>query len=170
MKSILFSLAFIFSISIYSFQLNDIDGNSIALNQYQGKKILFVNIATGSQRVSQLAELQQLQQMFPDSLVVIGFPSNSFGNEQMSNAQIKQFCQTNYGTTFKLAAKDFVTGTNIQPIYGWLTKVAENGMLSEEVHADFQKYLVNESGTLIGFFSASTKPLSPEIIAAIREN
>jgi glutathione peroxidase len=153
--------------SFYSLQFTDIDGNTISMNQYAGKKILLVNIATGSARVNQLAGLQQLHQQYGDSLVIIGFPTNSFSHETRTNAEIKQFCQSNYGVTFLLAAKNPVAGTEIQPVYHWLTYVSENGEMDGPIGADFQKFLVSETGELIGVFSPSLDPTSNEIRNAI---
>jgi glutathione peroxidase len=96
--------------SFYDLQVAAIDNNTIDFQSFQGKKILLVNIATNSPRISQLAGLQQLRQQYGDSLVIIGFPSNSFGNEPKSNSEIKQFCESQYGVSFQLAAKSSVRG------------------------------------------------------------
>ena len=157
------------STSIYTLQFQDIDGNTVAMSQFEGKKILLVNIATGSSRATQLADLQQLQQQYSDSLVVIGFPSNSFGKESRTNAEIKTFCQTNYGVTFLLAAKNPIAGFEIQSIYQWLTNAAMNGVTADPVKGDFQKYLISESGMLVGIFSPSVSPLSTEITGMLNE-
>ena len=93
--------------SIYSITISNGPGTNIPLSNYQGKLILIVNIATGSDKVAQLGGLQQLKQQYGDSLVIIGFPSNSFGHESRNNAEIKQFCESNYGVSFLLAAKSF---------------------------------------------------------------
>src|SRR5689334_4918083 len=98
------------STSIYSVHFNNIDGNDQSFSSYEGKKILIVNIATGSQRVNQLAGLQQLHNQYHDSLVIVAFPSNSFGHESRSNSEIKSFCQSNYSVAFTLAEKGSVTG------------------------------------------------------------
>lgn len=153
--------------SIYSYTITNVDGSEVSLNTFQNKKILFVNIATGSALASQLSQLQQLQQQYADSLIVIGFPSNSFGNESRSNAQIKEFCQSQYGVNFLLATKGAVKGGNIQPVYQWLTKQTENGQLNTEVKSDFQKYVVDRNGELIGVFKGSVSPLDNQIISVI---
>src|SRR5688572_4559340 len=113
--SIINALIFVFT-SIYSLQVEDINGTGHSIGEFQGKKILVVNIATESSQVSQLAELQQLHQQFADSLVIIGCPSNSFGNESRTNIEIKQFCQSQYGVTFFLSSKMSIAGPNIQPV------------------------------------------------------
>jgi len=162
---IIFSL--LFTSSIYDLQYNNIDGLAQSMDQYRGKKILIVNIATESSRVHQLAGLQQLHERYGDSLVIIGFPSNSFSHEPRDNEGIKQFCQSQYGTTFLLAEKNSVTQSGMQSIYAWLTTINENGVMGSPVGADFQKFLINESGQLIGVFSPKVDPLSPELTSAI---
>ncbi len=154
-------------VSFYSLSITDVDNNTISLNSYQGKKILLVNIATGSSRVGQLGTLQQLQQTFGDSLVVIAFPSNSFGHESRSDSAIKQFCISNYGTTYKIIKTDAVAGTIVQPVYYWLKQIEQNGAMYGAVGGDFQKFLINESGQLIGTFAPAIDPMDPIIRNAI---
>lgn len=156
-----------FVTSIYSLHFNDIDGNQVNLSTYQNKKILIVNIATGSPRVNQLGNLQQLHQLYGDSVVIIGFPSNSFGNESRSDAEIKQFCQSNYGVTFKIASKNPVAGTGIQSIYNWLARAGENGVTDIPMGKDFQKVLIGKDGTIMGFFAPSVDPMDEAIQSAL---
>lgn len=156
--------------SIYSLQFQDIDGNTISMSQFEGKRILFVNIATGSTRVTQLTTLQQLHEQHGDSVVVIGFPSNSFGHESRTNAEIKQFCQTNYGVSFLLTGKNSVAGESIQTIYNWLTKASENGVASQVVGGDFQKFVVSPTGQLVGAFDPRIDPLDSSILNALSQN
>lgn len=157
-------LPFFSSSSIYSFTVNGIDGTQINFNNFQHKKILLVNIATNSSRVNQIGELKQLQQQYEDSLVIIGFPSNSFGNESRSNAAIKQFCDSAYSINFLLAGKGSVKGSDQQLVFYWLTHTSENNTLDSEIKGDFQKYLIDRDGELIGVFVGSVSPLSPQII------
>lgn len=163
-------IAFVLT-NFYSLQFSDTDGNTVSMNGFQNKKILIVNIATGNgQRIGQLAGLQQLQQQYGDSLVVIVFPSNSFGNESRTNSQIKQFCQENYGATFRIAEKTNVTGNDVHPVFNWLSAVSENGVMNVTVAKDFQKFLIGKDGSLAGIFSPSVDPMSQEVISAITEN
>lgn len=167
-KLLISSLVFI--TSIYSFSYTDIDGQNHNFSNFQGKRILIVNIATGSDKIGQLAELQQLQELYPDSLVVIGVPSNSFANEPRNNNEIKQFCQANYGVTFRLAAKGNVKNNNVLPLYQWLSHSTENGVMNSTVTGDFQKYLIDKTGQLIGVYRPEVSPLDTTITDAIAEN
>lgn len=153
--------------SIYNYSITTANGTTVPLSTFQGKKLLIVNIATGSARASQLAELQQLHQQKGDSLVIIAIPSNSFGNEARSNAQVKAFCETTYGTSFLIAQRETVTGSQALPLYQWLTQQAQNDVMNASVNGDFHKFLIDESGNLMGTFTAAVSPLSPSLLAAL---
>lgn len=161
------AIVFLLQTSIYSHTVTSSTGGEISFSSFEGKKILVVNIATNSSRAGQLAELQQLQQQFTDSLVIVGFPSNSFGNESRSNTQIQEFCQSEYGVSFLLAAKGSVKGGDIQSFYYWLTHKTENGVFGFDISDDFQKYLFDNNGNPIGVFAGRLSPLSPQLVNAI---
>ncbi len=153
--------------SLYSLSFVDTNGNNISMSTFQGKKILITNMATGSDKVSQLAGLQIMQQQFADSLVVIVFPSNSFGNEPKTDAEIKQFCNNNYQNTFIIASKTNVTGSNVNSIFSWLAHSAENGQVNALTQTDFSKYLIDKDGTIIGIYSSKILPTDVSIVHAI---
>lgn len=155
--------------SFYSLHFNRIEGGEQHLSAFQGKKVLLVNIATGSTKVGQLAALNQLQQQFKDSLVIVAFPSNSFGHELRDNAGIRQFCDSAYQVGFAIAQKGDVKGPSAQPVYQWLTHKEENGAGSVQLLADFQKCLIDSNGELIGVFAGSVSPLDQKIIQAIEQ-
>lgn len=167
---ILFALLFSFTVSIYSLQFPAINGNAVPMSTFQGKKLLLVNLATGSSLAYQIGELQQLQQQFADSLVVIGFPSNSFGHETRTDQQIREYCQTQFGVTFLLAAKNPVIGGNRQSIYNWFAYKIDNGVMDAEINGDFQKILISEQGNIVGIFAPAVSPLDSTLINAIKEN
>lgn len=170
MKLLLLITSLALTTSIYTLQFTDVDGNTVSMANYQNKKILLVNIATNSSRVGQLTGLQQLHQTYGDSVAIIAFPSNSFGHESRTNEEIKQFCQNNYGVSFKIAAKNPVTGAGLQPIYNWLAQSGENGVMNGTVGNDFQKFLINKDGMLIGVFAPSVTPTDSQIVNALTGN
>lgn len=152
--------------SIYDQKINisDIDGNSIDLVEFKGKKVLFVNVASKCGFTPQYSELQQLHEKYADKLTVIGLPSNQFGNQEPgTNEEIKEFCSVNYGVSFLITEKIDVKGDGQHPLYQWLTDKSKNGNKSSEVRWNFQKYLLDEEGRLIDFFYSMTKPLSSKI-------
>ena len=158
--------------SFFNLQFQDVDGNTINMSSFQGKKILIVNIATeaDSAKVRQLSGLQQLQQRFADSLVVIAFPSNSYGHESKTNAAIKQFCQNNFQSSFIIASKSDVTGNAMQSVFNWLSYKTENGDMDASVHNDFQKFLIDKEGHLSSVMSSKVQPLDSMMIKSITAN
>ncbi len=153
--------------TVYDFSVTTIDGNNISLEQFRGKKILFVNTASSSSYTSQYASLEQLYQKYKDSLVIIAIPSNSFGNETGDNAQIKEFINRKYNTHFIITEKSIVAAESQTALYGWLTHIEQNGMMGNAVQDDFYKFLVDGSGRLVGGFVSSVDPMSKSVQDAI---
>ena len=151
------------SYSIYDYQVTGTDGSAINLNDFQGKKILFVNTASNSKYADQYTNLEQLYQKFKDSLVIIAIPSNDFGNEPLDNDSIKSFVMNTYNIHYTLAAKTSVAGDSIAPVYKWLTDISLNHIFNNPVHGDFYKFLVDENGNIIGLFNGSTDPMDINI-------
>lgn len=161
-------LSFFLLNGIYNFSITDINGNNISLSTFKGKKILFVNSASGSPYARQLASLDTLYQKYQDSLVVIVIPSNTFHNESKSNAEIKAFIAGNYHTHFIIAEKTEVAGVSQSRLYSWLTHYSENKMMENNVNGDFYKFLVNAEGKLVGAFAPSVDPMSDEMQSVIK--
>ncbi len=155
------------STSLYDISINDINGNNINLGQFQGKKILFVNTASASIYTRQYNSLERLYQKYKDSLVIIAIPSNSFGNETGSNAQIKQFIENTYHAHYIITEKSNVSGINMIPLFNWLTVFEQNSMMTNSVNDDFYKFLVDKTGRLVGAFVSSVDPMSNEMQQAI---
>ena len=129
-----------------------------------------MNVATDGPLQGQCSELSQLAAQFPDSLVIIAFPSNDFGNEINNDAQIGAYFQSLLRANFFLTAKTHVKLNGLHPIYGWLTKKSENGVADSEVKTDFQKYLIDEQGAVVGVFSGRISPLDSSVVVAIQRN
>ncbi|MBN8833417.1 MAG: hypothetical protein BGO53_13955 [Sphingobacteriales bacterium 39-19] len=167
MFSIFTGIISFFITSFYALSFEDVNGNMVQMSNFQGKKVLISNIATGSPKAGQLAAFQQLQQQYGDSLVVILFPSNSFGSEPRANAAIKMYCDTSLHHTFIIAAKTNVTGSGCHPVFTWLANQSQNGQMNAVTQADFLKFLIDKDGTLIGFFSSKISPDDADIIQGI---
>lgn len=154
--------------SIYSLSFYDSEGSLIHMSDFQGKKILLINTATGSSRASQFDGLEQLYQQYKDSLVIIAFPSNDFGHEPGTDSAIRQ-AVNKYGIHFILAAKSSVKDSAQNAVYQWLTSAQLNGRASNAAGNDFYKFLIDGSGNWMGVFSDDVDPLSPEIQNAIKD-
>ena len=150
--------------SIYNISIKSITGESIDLESFKGKKILFVNTASECGFTGQYADLEKLSKKYANKLVVIGVPCNQFGGQEPgTQSEIKTFCEVNYGVTFLLTEKVDVKGDNQHPLYAWLTNKEKNGVKSSSVKWNFQKYLIDENGSYIDFYYSITKPMSSKI-------
>ncbi len=156
--------------SIYEYKVEALDGSTIDFSDFKGKKILIVNTASKCGYTYQYEGLEALYKKYKGKLVIVGFPSNNFGfQEPGSNEDIAAFCQKNYGVTFPMAAKIDVKGKDMAPIYHWLTKKEYNNYDNSSVKWNFQKYLVDEEGKLVGIYSSKVKPDDTELIQAIEK-
>ncbi len=168
-KIYLFIFLFTFSLSsrsqssIYDLKLKTVLRN-IDMSEFRGKNILLVNIGSASLRVSQYSKLKELYQRYKDkALVVICFPSNDFNGEPKNDEDIQKF----FGEThdnFHIAKKVSVKGSNISPIYEWLTQKSKNGIINIEIKGDFQKFLINTHGKLIGIYTGRESPLNNMLV------
>ena len=155
--------------SVYSIEINGLDGKPLVLSSFKGKYILFVNVASECGFTKQYTALQKLYKTYQDKLVVIGTPCNQFGNQEPGEAiQIQSFCEKNFGVSFPLTEKLAVKGPQQHPLYKWLTHKKENGKSNSSVKWNFQKYLIYDKGQMIDFFYSITKPNSSKIITHIK--
>ena len=151
--------------SIYDFTVETIDGQQFSFADLRGKKVMIVNTASKCGHTPQYKDLELLNKAYKQKLVIIGFPANNFMNQEPgSNEDIKEFCDSKYGVTFPIMSKISVKGDDMHPLYKWLTSKSANGVLDSEVAWNFQKYLIDEEGNLVGFFKPAVKPLSDEVV------
>ena len=159
------------NMSLYSIEINSLEGNPINLNDYKGKHILFVNVASECGFTGQYEDLQKLYETYQDKLMVIGVPCNQFGNQEPGSAdQIQSFCSKNYGVTFQMTEKIYVKGKNQHPVYQWLCSSSENGVSDNKVGWNFHKFLVNEEGQLVASLRSGVKPTDAQIIDFAKGN
>ncbi len=143
-------------------------GEIVDFRTFAGKKVLLVNTASNCGYTQQYGQLQQLQQLFSNKLVVIGFPSNDFKEQETgTDHEIAQFCQVNFGVTFLLMKKGAVTGTGKNKVYDWLTDPLLNGWNSKAPEWNFSKYLLNERGMLTHYFGPSVSPLDEQVTQSV---
>ncbi|MEN9696862.1 MAG: hypothetical protein RLZ56_283 [Bacteroidota bacterium] len=169
--SILFTLASIMgnAQSIHSFKVKGIDGKQIDFASFKGKKILVVNTASKCGYTPQYEALEKVYEQYKGKLVIIGFPCNQFGGQEPgSNDEIVAFCKKNYGVSFPLADKIDVKGSNMAPIYQWLTQKAQNGVLDASISWNFNKFLLDEEGRMLAYFPSNVKPDSEEIMSRLK--
>jgi glutathione peroxidase len=155
--------------TLYDFTVKTIDGDDFPLSKLKGQKVLIVNVASKCGLTPQYEQLQALYEKYRDrNFVIVGFPANNFGRQEPgTNEEIKTFCTLNYGVTFPMMQKISVKGKDIAPLYKWLTRKSENGKEDAEVTWNFQKFLIDENGTLVKSIPPKTAPLSDDIISWI---
>jgi glutathione peroxidase len=145
-------------------KVKSIDGQDVDFSQYKGKKVLIVNVASECGYTPQYEDLEKLYEANKDKLVILGFPANNFGGQEPgTNEEIKSFCQKNYGVTFPLFEKISVVGSDQHPLYKWLTSKDLNGWNDEQPKWNFNKYLLDENGELVKYYSSKVKPFDDEI-------
>ena len=152
--------------SVYDFTMDDIDGKPVNLGNYQGKVLLVVNTASLCGNTPQYTDLERIYEQYHEKgFEVLAFPANNFGQQEPgTNAEIKGFCLTKYSVSFPLFSKISVKGSDKHPLYQYLT---EQSPFPGEVEWNFQKYLVDRSGNVVGRFHHRTKPVSPEVVKEI---
>ena len=152
--------------SAHDFTFSGIDNKPIDMKQYKGHPVLVVNVASFCGFTPQYRELQQLHETYgPKGLVVLGVPSNDFGaQEPKTEAEIAKFCETNYGVTFPMTAKQKVVGMDAHGLYQWVGGEAGEGALPKW---NFHKYLIDKDGKLAGSWPSKVSPTSSEITGPI---
>ena len=157
-------------ISIHSFTVQDINGQTYDFATLKGKKILVVNTASKCGLTPQYEDLETLYKTYKDkNFIIVGFPANNFmGQEPGSNENIADFCKKNYGVSFPMMSKISVKGMDMHPIYKFLTEKESNGLEDSNVQWNFQKYLLDEDGFLVKVISPQTSPMDASIVDWIK--
>jgi glutathione peroxidase len=154
--------------SIYDFKLTDIDGKPFSLKNFAGKKILIVNTASKCGYTKQYDDLEALYKKYSDKLVVVGFPSGNFMEQEFDgNEEIKEYCKKNHGVTFPLSTKVNVTGREAIPLFQWLVNPKQNGGINATIAWNFTKFLIDEKGSLLAFYPSKVNPLDNEIVSKL---
>ena len=153
--------------SVYDFKIKTIDGKEVPLSKFKGKKLLIVNTASKCGFTPQYEELEKLHQQYGKEVVLIGFPAGNFGGQELAtNAEIKEFCEANFGVSFLMSEKVSVKGSDINPLFAYLTS-QENPDFTGDINWNFEKFLIDENGKLVHRFRSKVKPLSEEIVAKL---
>jgi glutathione peroxidase len=152
--------------TLHDFTMNTIDGNPKSLNDYSGKVVLVVNVASKCGLTPQYKGLEALhRELAPRGLVVAGFPANDFGaQEPGTEAEIQTFCSSRYDVTFPMFSKITVKGDGKHALYSWLT---EHATPTGEVSWNFEKFLIGRDGKILARFSPRVEPGAPELREAI---
>lgn len=149
----------------YDFTFTSIDGAPLPVKAWAGKPVLIVNTASFCGYTPQYTPLEKLWRAYKDKgFVLLGVPSNDFGQQEPgSAAEIKTFC-TRYDVSFPLSRKEKVIGAEAHPFYRWVAaELGEGGA----PRWNFHKYLIGGDGLLAGAWPSAVDPLSKDITTAI---
>lgn len=172
MRTVLFALISLFIITsasakedFYDLKAKKIDGDTLYFSELEGKKLMIVNTASYCSYTYQYEDLQELYELYGGpNFEIIGFPANNFNNQEPgSDEDIMEFCEGK-GVTFTMMSKISVVGADQHPVYQWLTQKNKNGVQDSEVMWNFQKYLIDGEGNLVGIVSTPTNPMDQQII------
>jgi len=146
--------------SIYNFEVLDIDSNKISMSKYKGKVLLIVNVASECGFTPQYAGLEKLYQTFKDkNFMVLGFPSNQFRNQEpQNNEKIKIFCHENYDIHFDMFSKIDVNEESAIPLYKFLKEKKSGFLGTKSIKWNFTKFLIDSDGVVVDRYAPSTKP------------
>jgi glutathione peroxidase len=147
----------------YQLTANDPQGHPVSMANFEGKVLLVVNTATQCGLTPQFTGLEQLYNKYREKgLVVLGFPCNQFANQEpVSNENMEQTCQLNFGVTFPLFEKTDVNGPQMHPIFR-LLKRHLGGLFGSRIKWNFTKFLVDAHGRPVKRFAPVTKPAAIE--------
>jgi glutathione peroxidase len=152
--------------SAHDFTFKTIDGKPLPMKSFAGKPVLVVNVASFCGLTPQYSDLQKLHETYgPKGLVVLGVPSNDFGaQEPKTEPEIAKFCETSFGVTFPMTAKQKVIGPDAHALYQWIAKEAGEAAMPKW---NFHKYLIGKKGELVETFGSRVSPGAPEVKKSI---
>lgn len=156
------------NLSLYEIEVNKADGQPTTLENYKGKVLLIVNVASQCGFTKQYSGLEALYKKYkPSGLEILAFPSNDFGAQEPGTMEeIQEFCQVNFGVSFPLFEKLGTVGPKQHPLYAWLTNQTSS---ASEVQWNFEKFLVSREGQVISRFASKVTPEDDELVTAIQD-
>lgn len=148
---------------IYNFKVKDNLGKEISLENYKGKTLIIVNTASKCGLTPQFEDLEFLYKKYKnENFEILGFPCNQFAKQELnSNDEIQEFCQLNYGVTFKVFDKINVNGKNAHPLYKYLKK-EKSGIFGGSIKWNFTKFLIDKNGNVVERYAPTDSPLKME--------
>jgi glutathione peroxidase len=155
--------------SVFDVEIASLSGNPGELERHRGKPALIVNVASQCGLTPQYAGLERIAEAYP-GLTVIGVPCNQFGGQEPGTAEeIAEFCSATYGVTFPMTEKIEVNGDDRHALYQLLTPTADAEGHTGDIRWNFEKFLVDADGTVVGRFSPRVEPEAPELVAEIEK-
>ena len=150
--------------TIYNFSVQDAELKDIPLEDYKDKVLLVVNVASYCGLTYQYESLEKLYKKYQDKdFEILGFPCNQFAfQEPGNNKDIKKFCDSKYGITFKIFNKINVNGSKEDPFYTFLKEERPGVGGTKPIKWNFTKFLINKDGKVMNRFSPQVEPMEIE--------
>lgn len=173
---------------LFSLPVKKIDGTDTTLNEYVGKTLLIVNVASKCGLTPQYQGLEKIYEKYRDrGFEVLGFPANNFlGQEPGTEEEIRDFCSTNYNVEFPLFSKISVKGSDQHPLYTELTAERPDADISNgtdfekrlegygqkreepgDILWNFEKFLISKDGEVAARIAPDVTPDDERVVAAI---
>jgi glutathione peroxidase len=149
-----------------------LDGTPATLGEITGgKPALLVNVASQCGLTPQYTGLEHLHKEYADQgFTVVGIPCNQFGGQEPgSSEEIEEFCSMTYGVTFPMTEKVYVNGDGRHPVYAALVGTPDEKGRTGDVTWNFEKFLVDGSGSVVARFSPSVEPEDPRLVEAVQQ-
>jgi glutathione peroxidase len=149
--------------------ISALDGGPLNLEQFEGKAVLIVNVASKCGSTPQYAGLEEIHNRYKArGFSVLGVPCNQFGGQEPGTPEeIAAFCSTTYGVTFPVTEKVDVNGAGRHPLYAELTLTPDDEGEAGDVKWNFEKFLVGADGQVVTRFRQQVTPEAPELLSAI---
>jgi glutathione peroxidase len=157
--------------TMYDFTLKDSKGRDVKLDEFRGRVVMLVNVASKCGYTPQYEGLQKIYERYREQgFTILGFPANNFGaQEPGTNEEIQEFCRINYGVTFPVFSKISVKGDDKHPLYKYLTERETNPEFAGEIKWNFNKFLVGRDGRILARFDSGDKPEDAKVTQAIEQ-
>jgi glutathione peroxidase len=157
------------TVSLYDIELTTLAGEPTTLADLRGKAVLIVNVASKCGLTPQYSGLERLQERYADrGFSVLGVPCNQFGGQEPGTAEeIQTFCSTTYGVTFPMLSKVDVNGPDRHPLYQELVQTPDADGATGDIQWNFEKFLVDPTGTVVGRFRPRTEPEATDVVTAV---
>ncbi|UXM92307.1 glutathione peroxidase [Paenarthrobacter sp. JL.01a] len=155
--------------SLYSIPITFNDGSEGDFGRFEGKAVMVVNVASKCGYTRQYAGLEELYGKYRgQGLEILGVPCNQFGGQEPgADEEIAEFCERNFGVTFPLTTKANVLGKEQHPLFAELTRDADGQ--PAKVKWNFEKFVINRSGELVGRFPSAVEPDSEDLLKAVEK-
>jgi len=155
--------------NINDITVTDMNGDTVNLADYNGQVLLIVNVASECGNTPQYGGLEEIYEQYnSEGFEILAFPCNDFGGQEPgTNEEIKEFCSTNYGVTFKLFDKIKVLGDDKSELYDRLTNNSVTGQ--SDINWNFEKFIISKNGDIIARFSPKTQPTDEQITSLIEQ-